>query len=368
MNGEEERIQRNEAQTSQNGDDRVAGRESCKGLQTSMAELAQASRSQTEALNNLRDDIHFQPDPTLLEEESSSETAGGLNLSTAVTALFDPSSEGTAPEGEGGVSNTSPDLEARNSDVIDSLTQGLFPNPKQSSPIGEKIASLVNKILTGELSGKTLKTKAEQYPAPDNCKHLTTVPVDEEISDLMARKTKTVDLAFQKVQEPLVQGLSTLTILADQLLKDIQNNTTTDTAVVFQKLMDGIALVESANWNITMERRELIKPDLSPPYTRLCKGNIQPSTKLLGDDLSKHVREMADARKAGQQMQKGLAPAKIMKQKRYRPRPYDRPQTSYSQTWQPGNKRTYKRPFLGHSRASSQTATNPRRQNNSKSQ
>ena len=338
------------------------------GLQTSMAELAQASRSQTEALNNLRDDIHFQPDPTLLEEESSSETAGGLDLNTAVTALLDPSSDGTAPEGEGGVSNTSPDSEAMNSDVIDSLTQALLPNPKQSPPIGEKIASLVNKILTGELSSETLKTKAEQYPAPDNCKHLTTVLVNEEIWDLMARKTKTVDLAFQKVQEPLVQGLSALTILADQLLKDIQNNTTTDTAVVLQKLMDGIALVGSANWNITMKRRELIKPDLSPPYTRLCKENIKPSTKLFGDDLSKHVREMADARKAGQQMQKGVAPAKIMKRKGYRPRPYDRPQTSYSQTWQPGNKRTYKRPFLGHSRASSQTTTNPRRQNNSKSQ
>ena len=79
------------------------------GLQTSMTELAQGSRSQTEALNNLRDDILFQPDPALLEEESSSETAGGLNLNTAVNALLDPSSEGTEPEGEGGVSNTNPD-------------------------------------------------------------------------------------------------------------------------------------------------------------------------------------------------------------------------------------------------------------------
>ena len=61
MNGEEEIIQRNEAQTSQNGDDRMAG--ILQGLQTSMAELAQASRSQTEALNNLRGDTHFQPDP-----------------------------------------------------------------------------------------------------------------------------------------------------------------------------------------------------------------------------------------------------------------------------------------------------------------
>ena len=125
--------------------------------------------------------------------------------------------------------------------------------------------------------------------------------------DLIARKTKTVDLAFQKVQEPLVQGLSALTILADQLSKDIQNSSTTDTASVLQKLMDGIALLGSANWNITMKSGELIKPDLSPPYTRLCKENIKSSTKPFGDDLSKHVKEMADARKAGQHMQKVLS-------------------------------------------------------------
>ena len=71
----------------------------------------------------------------------------------------------------------------------------------------------MDKILTGELSSEMLQTKGDQYPAPDNCKHLTTVLVNEEIWDLMARKTETVDLAFQKVQEPLVQGLSALTIV-----------------------------------------------------------------------------------------------------------------------------------------------------------
>ncbi len=253
-----------------------------------MAELVKASRSQTETLNNVRDDILFQPDPAMLEEHSENETEGDLNLNTAVNALLDPSSESTATEGE-----------------------------------------------------RNAENKRRPIPAPDNCKHLTSVLANEEIWDLMARKTKTVDLAFQKVQEQLDQGLSALTILADQLLKDIQNSKTTDTAAVF----DGIALVGSANWNITMKRRELIKPDLSPPYTRLCKENIKPSTKLFGDDLSKHVKELAAARKAGQQMQKGVTPARIVKQKGYRPKPYDRPQTSFSQTLQPGNKRIYKRPF-----------------------
>jgi hypothetical protein len=53
-----------------------------------------------------------------------------------------------------------------------------------------------------------------------------------------------------------------------------------------------------------MKRRELIKSDLNPPYTRLCKEEIKPSAKLFGEELPKHLKDMAEAKKVGQQMQK----------------------------------------------------------------
>ena len=59
--------------------------------------------------------------------------------------------------------------------------------------------------------------------------------------------------------------------------------------------MNSIALLANANFKLNMKRRKLIKPDLNPPFTRLCKEDIKPSTKLFGDDLSKH---MAEAKKA----------------------------------------------------------------------
>jgi hypothetical protein len=45
-----------------------------------------------------------------------------------------------------------------------------------------------------------LKETGEKYPPPDNCQHLTTVMVNEEIWDLLSRKSRTVDLGFQKVK------------------------------------------------------------------------------------------------------------------------------------------------------------------------
>lgn len=91
-----------------------------------------------------------------------------------------------------------------------------------------------------------------------------------------------------------------MSILGDQLVSNLQTGKTTNT----RQVMDSIALVANANHKLNMKRRELIKPDLNPPDTKLCKKDIKPSTKLFGDDLSKHLKDMAKAKKAGRQMQR----------------------------------------------------------------
>ena len=87
----------------------------------------------------------------------------------------------------------------------------------------------------------------------------------------MSRKTRCVDLAFQRTQEPLIQGLSALTNLAGNLVSAIQQGKTPETHQVLDKVMDSITILSHANWKLNMKRRELIKPDLNPAYTRLCK-------------------------------------------------------------------------------------------------
>ena len=67
-----------------------------------------------------------------------------------------------------------------------------------------------------------------------------------------------VDLGFQKVQGPFMQGLSTLTIPADRLLKDVKNSKNTNIRDVLQQLMDGIVLLGNANWNLITKSREFI--------------------------------------------------------------------------------------------------------------
>ena len=134
----------------------------------------------------------------------------------------------------------------------------------------------------------------------------------------MSRKNKSIDLAFKKVQEPLIEGLSALAILSDCLVKDVKSSKTTNTREVLNQVMDAIAILGNANWRLNMKRREIIKPELNPPYTRLCKEEIKPSQKLYGDDLPKHLKEMTDAKHAGQQVQKSSQYSQSHKQKGHR--------------------------------------------------
>ena len=197
----------------------------------------------------------------------------------------------------------------------------------------------MNNVLTGELS-------------QDSVKERTATMVNEEIWDLLSRKNRSVDLALQRVQEPLIHGLSSRTILADRLFKDIQSAQTVDARETLTHGMDSIALFGYANWKLNMKRREIIKPDLNPPYTRLWKEEIKPTTKLFGDYLSKHLKEMSEVKRAGQEMQRvanGSAHInKASSLKNQRAKPYERPQSNRFNAFK-------RPPFLGHGRASTQT-------------
>ena len=124
----------------QSSEDKMAG--ILLGLQSTLKELTQASRSQTETLSSIRGDLLLQSDATDQDERSGNGTENDLNISSIVANLLDSSTEHEAPK-------SSPDA-AVDDDVIDSLTQAYLANPKQSPPVETKIASFIEQVLTGD--------------------------------------------------------------------------------------------------------------------------------------------------------------------------------------------------------------------------
>ena len=128
-----------------------------------------------------------------------------------MTALLASSSDGVNSKTT--TRQASSDTEQK-SDLLDSLTQAFISSVKRSPPIATQIADLID----------TAKERGEKYFPPESCRRVGTVTVNEEIWDLLSRRAKTVDLAFQRVQDTLTQGLSSLALLADKLAKDQHND------------------------------------------------------------------------------------------------------------------------------------------------
>ena len=324
------------------------------GLAATLAQLAKASETQMAMLASLKEDIILRADSDE-DEESEGDKNDTVDINAVVNNVLDSSDSRTNPGTNVAKKTASCPDSGSQDDILDSLTQAFVQSKEKSPAIAEKIAGLIDNMATGGLSPETVKERVEKYHPPENCKFLSPTTVNEEIWDLLPRRSRTVDLAFQRVQEPLVQSLSALSILGDQLVKDLHAGTTPNTRQILDHVMDSIALLANANFKLNMKRRELIKPDLNPPYTSLCKDEIKPSTKLFGDDLSKHLKEMSEAKKAGRQMQKssvtrtsnhGFTKAGRQKFRRSNFKPYDR---SYDRT--SSQKTPQQRPFLGYSRA-----------------
>ena len=138
-----------------------------------------------------------------------------------MTALLASSSEGVNSKTT--TRQESSDTEQK-SDLLDSLTKAFISSVKRSPPIATQIADLIDNILLGKFSADTAKERGEKYFPPESCRRVGTVTVNEEIWDLLSRRAKTVDLAFQRVQDTLTQGLSSLALLADKLAKDQHND------------------------------------------------------------------------------------------------------------------------------------------------
>ena len=60
-------------------------------------------------------------------------------------------------------------------------------------------------------------------------------------------------------------------------MKDVTDGKTPNTWDVLNHVMDSVTMLGNINWKLNMKRRELIKPELNPPYTRLCEEDIAVS-------------------------------------------------------------------------------------------
>ena len=88
--------------------------------------------------------------------------------------------------------------------------------------------------------------------------HLYVTTVNEEVWDLLPRQSRTVDLAFQKVQKFLLPCSSALCSSSGKLVSSIQSGDTPNTRDTLTVIMDSIALLCNTHHKLNKKRQELI--------------------------------------------------------------------------------------------------------------
>ena len=61
---------------------------------------------------------------------------------------------------------------------------------------------------------------------------------------------------------------------------------------IAQKVADITAIVWKVSYDLSLKRRKLIKSSLKLEIRSLCSANNEPTELLLGDDLTKHVKDL----------------------------------------------------------------------------
>ena len=128
-----------------------------RGIQTSLADLTAASRTQTEAFETLHEEFLLQ-DGTGDENNESDSPSRTVDPSHVVSDLLNSNSNCTTQP-----SQERSDTESK-TDLHDSLIQAFISFEEKSPVIGTNIADLIGSVLSGKLSAETAKEHGEKTP------------------------------------------------------------------------------------------------------------------------------------------------------------------------------------------------------------
>ena len=201
-----------------------------------------------------------------------SDTAVATTVATKINDFIQPKTSDHAEGSDGG--------------SFKSLADEFSVLEKTSPAIDANLAEIVKSLLTEKLTKEKLAEVQNKYLRPENCTNLVAPKINKQIWQQLRQETRNNDSAFQKAQSLLLSGLYAVLQLCNSANGD-QRNVLTHTAV----------LLLSANRELNLKRRDLIRPDLNKQYAPLCNPSTAVSTFLFGDDLNKEVKELTKSQK-----------------------------------------------------------------------
>ena len=139
--------------------------------------------------------------------------------------------------------------------------------------------------MSNKLEEKSWKRQQTNTPCPANCPLMgctASEPIYMGQSEYYHPQSR---LETAKGSEALTKGLTAFVH-------------TLDPSSMNENQQDALALLCTANFELNLLRRDLIKPDMNREFTHLCKPSNPVTKQLFGDELGKKVKDLQEQRKA----------------------------------------------------------------------
>ena len=120
----------------------------------------------------------------------------------------------------------------------------------------------------------------------DNQCEMPPLPLHEKMR-IMSSNQRKGDVKLATLQKSLVKVVAGTLNIFTEIQKD-----KFEIQTIAQMVADITAIVGKVSYDLSLKRRELIKSSLKPEFRSLCSANNEPTELLLGDDLTKHVKDL----------------------------------------------------------------------------
>ncbi|EDO44064.1 predicted protein [Nematostella vectensis] len=179
-------------------------------------------------------------------------------------------------------------------------SEDLTGSPLKSEPL----VKLFNKMFRSKVEEKALKEKMERQVRPENCANAKVARCNTGIWRKLQEHTKRRDMHMVKMQQALVKEIIPVAHVADKAMVSKSLNLD-EIQQIKKSCLEALSLLTHVNYEINIQRKFLMKPDIGSEYASLCSPLVPLTDNLFGDDLQKHLKDIGDENKIGAKINKG---------------------------------------------------------------
>ena len=135
------------------------------------------------------------------------------------------------------------------------------------SKVSDALAKRINEAFSKKPIESKFKALAEKYCSPENCNLLTVPRVNPGIWNDLPRASKKLDVGLQEAQKSAVHTAQAITLAVESLIRCKKEKAELDQKLLLDYLCDSLSFIGNASFQVSLKRRELLKPDLSRDFS-----------------------------------------------------------------------------------------------------